>query len=80
MDRKGVILGYLKDNGKSSLIDILSGIGLEISSATLKRDLSELIKDKQVETEGQGKAFKYLLSPIYKMFLPVDIDDYLKGN
>lgn len=78
MKRKEFILNYLKDSGKKSLSDILSGIGLEISPATLKRDLAELIKEKQVETEGQGKAFKYFLSPGYEMFLPVDMDEYFK--
>jgi Fic family protein len=78
MDRKEAVLNYLKNNGKSSLSDILSGIGLEISSATLKRDLSGLIKEKQVETEGQGKAFKYFLSSNYEMLIPIDIDEYFK--
>ena len=78
MDRKKIILNYLKNNSKSSLNDILSGIGLGISPATLKRDLSNLIKDKMVETEGQGKAFRYFLLPSYEMFLPIDIDEYFK--
>jgi len=78
MKRKGIILNYLKNRGKSSLSDILSGIRLEISTATLKRDLSDLIKEKQVETEGKGKAFKYFLSLGYEIFAPVDIDEYFK--
>lgn len=78
MERKEIILKYLKDNGKSSLSDILSEAGLEISSATLKRDLSDLIKERQVETEGQGKAFKYFLSSGYEMFFPIDMDEYFK--
>ena len=78
MDRKKITLNYLKNNGESSLNDILSGIGLGISPATLKRDLSNLIKDKMVETEGQGKAFRYFLLPSYEMFLPIDIDEYFK--
>lgn len=78
MERKEIILNYLKDSGKNSLSDILSGIGLEISPATLKRDLTELIKERQVNTEGRGKAFKYFLSPNYEMFLSVDIDEYFK--
>ena len=76
MERKEIILSYLKDSGTSSLSDILSGTRLDISTATLKRDLSDLIKEKQVETEGQGKAFKYFLSPGYEMFLPIDMDKY----
>jgi len=80
MDRKEVILSYLKNNGKSSLSNILSGIGigLGISPATLKRDLSNLIKEKQVGTEGQGKAFRYFLLPSYEIFLPIDINEYFR--
>jgi Fic family protein len=78
MDRRKFILNYLKGNEKSSLSDILSGIGIHISPSTLKRDLSDLIGERQVETEGRGKAFKYRLSPIYEMFFPVDIDEYFK--
>lgn len=80
MTRKENILNYLKDKGESSLHDILSGIGLEISPATLKRDLSDLIKEKQVGTKGHGKAFKYLLSPSYELFLPINIDDYFEKD
>ena len=76
MNRKETILNYLKNSEKSSLNDIMSGVGLSISSATLKRDLSELIKQRQVVTEGQGKAFRYSLSPYYEIFLPSDIDEY----
>jgi len=78
MNRKEIILNYLKDSGKSSLNDIMSEVGLSISAATLKRDLSDLIKQRQVITEGLGKAFRYSLSPYYEIFLPVDIDDYFK--
>ena len=78
MEKKEIILNYLKTHGKSSLSNILSGIELDISSATLKRHLSNLIEEKQVGTEGQGKAFKYFLSPGYEIFLPIDLNEYFK--
>ena len=78
MNRKDAILNYLKDNEKKSLNDIMTGVELNISAATLKRDLSELVKQRQVVTEGMGKAFRYGLSPYYEIFIPVDIDEYFK--
>ena len=76
MDRKEIILNYLKDNGKSSLSDVISGTMLNISPATLKRDLSDLINKRQVVTEGQGKAFRYSLSPYYELFIHIDVNEY----
>jgi len=78
MNRKEIILNYLKDSGKCSLNDMMSEIGLSISAATLKRDLSDLIKQRQVVTEGLGKAFRYSLSPYYEIFLPINIDEYFE--
>lgn len=58
----------------------MKGIDLEISPATLKRDLSEMVADKLIETEGQGKAFKYFVSPTYEIFAPVNLEEYFANE
>lgn len=46
----------------------------------MKRDLSDLIKNKQVETQGKGKAIRYFLSLGYEIFLPIEINEYFSKD
>ncbi len=47
-------------------------------SASLKRILSKLISENYISTKGQGRGTKYIISPIYKIIQPIDIDEYYK--
>lgn len=48
----------------------------EISYATVKRLLSNLLKEKLISTSGQGKATRYRISPSYLILRPIDMDSY----
>ncbi len=61
-----------------SVSEILAGLGMDVSLATLKRDLSALVADNKLFTEGQGKGTRYFISPTYDMFAPVDIETYFE--
>ncbi len=72
------ILEFLKKNPVSSSNEILQGIEEKKSIATIKRALSKLISEKLVITTGKGKSTKYKLSPFYKLFERIDIEQYYK--
>jgi len=70
------ILDFLKNNPESSSNEILQGIEEKKSIATVKRFLSKLVSEKLISTAGKGKSTKYRLSPFYKLFEKIDIEQY----
>jgi len=78
MNVKNQILEFLRNNPESSSNDILQGIKEKKSIATIKRVLSKLIVENLITTIGKGKSTKYKLSPFYKLFEKVDIEQYYK--
>lgn len=76
--KKEKILTIVKANPLVSSKEIHEKLSLEIGYATVKRILSQLIADKLVETKGSGKASKYLLSPFYELFYPIDTNTYFE--
>ncbi len=72
------IVDFVKEHPSMSVSEILVGLGMDVSLATLKRDLSALVADNKLFTEGQGKGTRYFISPTYDMFAPVDIDTYFE--
>ena len=76
--KKDKIVGIVKANPLVSSKEIHEKIALEIGYATVKRILSQLIADKLVEAKGSGKASKYILSPFYELFYPIDINTYFE--
>ncbi|MBR5690296.1 MAG: cell filamentation protein Fic, partial [Prevotella sp.] len=70
---KSAILEYLKTHPGSSSSQIADALANEMSLATVKRILSEYVKNFYVYTEGRARATKYFVSPL---FLPVDLNEY----
>lgn len=52
------------------IADALTG---EVSLATIKRAITELINSFYISAEGKARATRYFVSPL---FAPIDIDDY----
>ncbi len=48
--------------------------------ATLKRILTKLISENLVIPVGTGRARKYVISPAYNLFYPVDLIEYFKNE
>lgn len=78
MDIRNQILQYLNNNNENSSTTILAGIKTDKSLATLKRILATLVDEKLIESVGKGKSTKYKLSPYYKLFENIDIENYYK--
>ncbi len=75
-DRTINIVEYIKTHPGTSSSEIISGLGLEVSSATLRRDLGRLIAENKLRVDGQNKGARYFLSPTYEMFAPIDLNTY----
>lgn len=72
------IISFLEQNPLSSSKEIHNGALTTVSYATIKRLLARLISDKKVSTVGKGKGTKYIISPSYKLFYAIDIEQYFK--
>lgn len=72
------ILEFIKGNSKCSSNEILNGISAEVSIATLKRALQELVAEGLIMTIGELKSRKYEVSPAYNIIRPIEIDKYFE--
>jgi Fic family protein len=72
------ILDFLKENPNSSSKAILDGIPSTQSLATVKRLLTQLLKENWVIQTGVGKGSKYSCSPHFQLCYPIDIHQYFK--
>ncbi len=70
------ILLFLKENPLKSSGEILSESGLEISLATLKRILNNLLSENYISVSGIGKSTKYKISDSFEVLAPIDVENY----
>ena len=70
------ILNFLKKNPSSSSKEIYDGLNIVLGYATVKRYISRLISEDLILAQGKGKGTKYVISPSYQLFYPVNIDEY----
>jgi len=80
MNIESLILDFLNQNPNSSSGEILKGISEKKSIATIKRILSKLVTEKLITVTGKGKATRYKLSPVFKLFLKIDVENYYKNE
>lgn len=72
------ILVFLKANPLVSSKEIYNGLKIEIGYATVKRNLSKLVDENLISTVGKGRGRKYLISPAYNLFYPIDLNSYFE--
>lgn len=75
-ERAQEIIRWVKNNGAYSSKEIFNHINIDISYATLKRVLSRLTQEKYLSVLGHGKSTKYIISPVFELLAPVDIEKY----
>ncbi|OYY02506.1 MAG: cell filamentation protein Fic [Sphingobacteriia bacterium 35-40-5] len=75
---KEEILEFIKDHPACSSTEILQGLGLNRSIATLKRTLQEFVKEDLVVAIGVLKSRKYSISPAYHILRPIDLEHYFQ--
>jgi Fic family protein len=74
--REQKIIDFVKDVKECSSKEILDGVDISVSYATLKRILTKLISENYILTKGKGKGTKYFISPTFEVIQPIDIDLY----
>jgi len=75
-DKRKEILEFIKGNSSLSSKEIHNGLELEIGYATVKRVLNNLISENLVLATGKGRGTKYVTSPAYELFYPIDSEEY----
>jgi Fic family protein len=79
MLRTSIIL-FIQNNPNCSSKEIFEGIGLDVGYATVKRAITDLLIDKSIIKNGNGKSTKYTISPSYQIFAPIDPVEYFKNE
>lgn len=74
--REQKIIDFVKNVKECSSKEILDGVDISVSYATLKRILTKLISENYISTKGKGKGTKYFISPTFEVIQPIDIDLY----
>lgn len=77
-DKKKDILEFVKENPLCSSKEIHEGLSSTISYATVKRALTKLILDNLLVPKGKGRGRKYIISPAYELFYPIDVSKYFE--
>ena len=76
--KKKDILEFVKENPSCSSKEIHEGLSSTISYATVKRVLTKLIVDNLIVSKGKGRGRKYVISPAYELFYPIDVSQYFE--
>lgn len=71
-----LIIKALEQSKKLSSKEVFEALESEISYATVKRILKELVNLQYVSIAGKGKATKYFLSPHFSIVYPIDMETY----
>ena len=72
------ILALVKGNSELSSSDIHSRLETDVQLVTTKRNLSKLVAENLLSTTGVGRGTRYIISPSYKLFYPIDIEVYFE--
>jgi Uncharacterized conserved protein len=76
METQNLILNYLKNHANSSSKEIFEGLNSVVSYATIKRCLSKLLSENHITQQGNAKNSRYVLSPTFSLFYPINLDEY----
>ena len=76
MNRNSEILQYLHYHPGSSRSEIIAGMGLKESPATIKRTLAALVESKAASVTGQGRATRYSVTQQAQVTMELIIDTY----
>lgn len=74
------ILAYIEGHKGVSSKEVHEFVHDDSSYATVKRILNRLQGQNLVSTKGKGKATKYLLSPLYEVIKPIDLEKYFENE
>lgn len=70
------ILNFIRNHENCSSGGIHKEFAALMSYATIKRILSQLLKEKYISSQGKGKGTRYFISLSYELLYSIDIDSY----
>lgn len=79
-DNSKKLLLFIKSNPSLSSSEIYTQSKLDISYATVKRLITNLIMQNLLLPIGKGRGTKYIISPVYNLFYPIDVEEYFKNE
>ncbi len=79
-DKSKELLEFIKDNPSLSSKEIHLGLESELGYATVKRILKKLISDKLILAQGKGRGTKYIISPSFELFYPINVEGYFENE
>jgi Fic family protein len=77
-NRETEIIEFIKNYPRCTSQEILEGLNLDISVATLRRKLQELVAEDLINAIGELKSRKYEISNGYNIIRPIDVDQYFE--
>ena len=77
-NRETEIIEFIKNYPRCTSQEILDGLNLDMSVATLRRKLQELVAEDLINTIGELKSRKYEISNGYNIIRPIDVDQYFE--
>lgn len=78
VNREAEIIEFIKNHPRCSSQEILEGLNLDMSVATLRRKLQELVALDLVNAIGELKSRKYEISGSYNIIRPIDVEEYFQ--
>ena len=78
VNREIEIIEFIKNHPKCTSQKILNGLNLNISVATLRRKLQELVAEDLINAIGELKSRKYEISNGYNIIRPIEVDQYFE--
>ncbi len=77
MEEKSIkVLDVVKENPSVSSKEVHEKLEGTIGYTTVKRVLSQLVKDGFVMPQGERRGRKYVISPAYELLYPIDLEKY----
>jgi len=74
------ILTYIERHKGVSSKEVHEFVHDDSSYATVKRILNRLQVENLITIKGKGKATKYILSPLYEVIKPMDLEKYFENE
>jgi len=74
--RQQEIIDILDNYPNSAISFILNKLQIQVSVATLNRDLAKLVKDDLLNKKGKGRSIKYIISDGYKLLASINSENY----
>lgn len=74
--KKDAIINFIQNHPNCSSGEIYTEFATDMSYATVKRILTQLLTDNYIISEGKGKGTRYFISPSYGLLYSIDLESY----